>query len=91
MKSDTGCRLRSRKTDSTNVLFSWIVILETPSVHDLDPCVLDLSGYRAAYLSTSKPLTSIMQVERLFPEIVWITFMDVLVVHYSDPQTNLKS
>lgn len=51
---------------------SWIVPLETPSVDDIDPCVLDLPGtyhmyvfivctYPAAYLSTSKPLTSSMQ------------------------------
>lgn len=53
---------------------SWIVSLETPSVDDIDPCVLDLPGtyhmdvcivytstYPAAYLSTSKPLRSSMQ------------------------------
>lgn len=44
MKSDY-MRLRRVLTRRIEKMYcSWIVILETPSVHDLDPCVLDLPG-----------------------------------------------
>lgn len=74
---------------------------ETPTVHDLDPCVaspliFQAHTYPAAYLTMSKPLTSSMQspvcrttVSRLFPENSLDNFcgnVPVLVVQYSDSQ-----
>lgn len=71
MKSDY---MRLRRVLTQKMYCSWIVILETPSVHDPDPPVLDLPGiYISGRLpkneqNSDKQHANILLVEQWFED-----------------------